>query len=144
MSKGILTSLNFGVYPGYCVFAYRYSYDEIIAELKNQNCNEWVAGLGNDAELLSDGDYFALHRHFDYKGQEKHLYYIILKKKFKFTDQCYATLAHEVLHICQFYLPRILDRNKEHEAEAYLHTYLMVECLKYIRDAHHGQKTKDK
>lgn len=35
------------------------------------------------------------------------------------------TLAHEVLHLCQEFLPNFLNRDEEHEAEAYFHTYIM-------------------
>jgi len=44
------------------------------------------------------------------------------------------TLAHECLHLCQRILPIYLDRDQEHEAEAYFHGYLMRECLKIILD----------
>ena len=41
-----------------------------------------------------------------------------------------VTLAHEVLHLCQEYLPIFLDRDEEHEAEAYFHTHLMTKIIK--------------
>ena len=43
-------------------------------------------------------------------------------------------LAHECLHLCQRILPIYLERDQEHEAEAYFHGYLMRECLKIILD----------
>jgi len=44
------------------------------------------------------------------------------------------TLAHECLHLCQRMLPIYLDRDQEHEAEAYFHSYLMRECVGIIED----------
>ena len=41
-----------------------------------------------------------------------------------------VTLAHEVLHLCQEYLPKFLDRDEEHEAEAYFHTHIMTSIIK--------------
>jgi hypothetical protein len=41
-----------------------------------------------------------------------------------------VTLAHEVLHLCQEYLPIFLDRDEEHEAEAYFHTHIMTSIIK--------------
>jgi hypothetical protein len=131
MKKGIMTSIDFGVYPGKCLFVYGYSYKQMIKELKKQKCKELVAGIADEKAFINSAEYCALHR----KVGGSHLYYIIINRKFKFTDEHYATIAHECLHICQFYLPRILDRNREHEAEAYLHTHLMVQCLKNIRKA---------
>ena len=37
----------------------------------------------------------------------------------------YATLSHELLHLCQTFLPRYLNRNVELEAEAYFHSNLL-------------------
>ena len=36
-----------------------------------------------------------------------------------------TTLAHEMLHVCQEFLPQFLNRDEEAEAEAYFHSYLM-------------------
>ncbi len=35
------------------------------------------------------------------------------------------TLAHEVLHLCQEFLPQFLNRDEEMEAEAYFHSHVM-------------------
>jgi hypothetical protein len=42
------------------------------------------------------------------------------------------TLAHELLHLCQEFLPMFLDRDVEHEAEAYFHTNLMTKIINYF------------
>jgi hypothetical protein len=38
------------------------------------------------------------------------------------------TLAHEVLHLCQEFLPTFFNRDEEMEAEAYFHSYIMLYC----------------
>lgn len=43
-----------------------------------------------------------------------------------------VTLAHELLHVCQEYLPIFLNRDEEHEAEAYFHTHLMTKIIKRV------------
>ncbi|WP_114937555.1 hypothetical protein [Mucilaginibacter endophyticus] len=129
MKNGIMGSIDFGVYPGKCLFVYGYTYKQMIKELKKQKCHELIAGIEGEKDFINESDYCAMHR----QAGGSHLYYIFINRKFKFIDEHYATLAHECLHICQFYLPRILDRNREHEAEAYLHTHLMLQCLKLLR-----------
>lgn len=124
-----MSSIDFGVYPGKCLFVYGYKYKQIIKELKKQDCHELIAAIKGEKEFIDNTDYCAMRR----IAGKSDLYYIVINRKFKFTDQHYATLAHECLHICQFYLPKILDRNREHEAEAYLHTHLMLQCLNLLR-----------
>jgi hypothetical protein len=56
---------------------------------------------------------------------------IILKHDLEITNpHNVITLAHEVLHLCQEYLPIFLDRDEEHEAEAYFHTHIMTNIIK--------------
>jgi hypothetical protein len=40
------------------------------------------------------------------------------------------TLAHEVLHLCQEFLPNFLNRDEEMEAEAYFHSHVMYSAYK--------------
>lgn len=131
--------LNNGCYPGYVMFSCGFSYDEIIKFLKKHNKTGgdlWALGLQNDKNLINNGKYFALKREFYNKksNQNRTFYYIILKNSFLFDDFDYIALSHECLHICQFFLPDILNRNKEIEAEAYYHSHLMTQCLKVIRE----------
>ncbi len=42
------------------------------------------------------------------------------------------TLSHEVLHVCQLFLPKFLDRDSELEAETYFHDYLMGAIIEAI------------
>lgn len=136
--------LNMGCYPGTVLFSYQFSYEELMTQLEKNykkkiwktedGLEVWKFGIEGDESKLTEGSYYALHRVIQKKGHTtKNLYYIILKKKFEFTDWDYCMLAHECLHICQYFLPSILDRDKEHEAEAYLHSHLMEQCLKIIR-----------
>lgn len=55
---------------------------------------------------------------------------LILKKELDFKNpNNVITVAHEVLHLCQEFLPRFLDRDDEHEAEAYFHSYIMTKIV---------------
>jgi hypothetical protein len=55
---------------------------------------------------------------------------LILKKSLDFKNpNAVITVAHEVLHLCQEFLPTYLDRDEEHEAEAYFHTYIMKRII---------------
>ncbi|MBL8000181.1 MAG: hypothetical protein JNL32_16280, partial [Candidatus Kapabacteria bacterium] len=60
--------------------------------------------------------------------------FIVLPNGFKGTKVDWCALAHECVHICQFILSNMLDRDKEVECEAYFHTYLMrmiVDTIEY-------------
>lgn len=135
--------LNMGCYPGTVLFSVGFSYKELkntidkqykIGRWKDED-RLWLRGIENEDKLLNSGTYFALKRELinEKIGLEKTLYYIIITEQFKFTDYEMCKLAHEIIHICQFFLPDILDRNKEIEAEAYLHTHLMQQSLKILR-----------
>lgn len=135
--------LNMGNYPGTVMFSVGFSYPELIKQLQKNyktgywkpedGCKMWLQAIENDKELNKD-TWFALHRKLYHKKfPEKNLFYILILRPFDFSDGDMCKLAHECLHICQFYLPDILDRNREIEAEAYLHTHLMEQCLRIMR-----------
>jgi hypothetical protein len=44
-----------------------------------------------------------------------------------------VTLAHEVLHLCQEYLPLYFNRDIEHEAEAYFHSFVMDRIIQLFQ-----------
>lgn len=94
-----------------------------------------MLGLRDDKKLFDSCGYLACKRIIKNvkTGETKTLFYIFIKGEFKFTDYEMVKLAHECLHICQFSLPDILDRDKENEAEAYLHSHLMHQILKLLR-----------
>lgn len=130
-----LTWLNMGCYPGYTLFIHNFTVDEVLAQLKKRKSKDWYQGVLQNRTTFDSANFLAIGTELlnDKTGESVKLYYIMLKKEFDFSDYHYSVLAHEVLHICQFYLPAILDRNREYEAEAYLHTHLMTQCLKAIR-----------
>lgn len=136
MTKEIqsLGFLNTGIFPVTILFSCGFDYEEIVSICREQGGDEWAIGIEEDRQLISEGTKLALRRDIIREGdKDLVLFYIILRDCFDFTDYSYCTLAHEVLHICQFMLPDILDRNREFECEAYLHTHIMSQCLKQIR-----------
>lgn len=138
--------INMGCYPGCVLFCHGYTADEFINTLRKlyktgkwkaeEGAQTWLMGIENDRDtVFKDSKYFALRRVLEHpKFGKKICHYILIFDDFKFTDDEMCKLAHEVLHICQFYLPDVLDRDKEVEAEAYLHTHLMSQCLKLLRE----------
>lgn len=144
-TKKFIDFLNMGCYPGCVLFAKGYTADEFYAQLAElYKKKKWGYELGvplylkaieGDEATLKNGTYFALQRVLEHpKHGKKITHYILIFGDFKFTDEEMCKLAHECLHICQFYLPDLMDRNKEIEAEAYLHTHLMRQCLKLLRE----------
>lgn len=134
-SKKIIQWLDTGIWPCTVLFSCGFSYDELMKHLKKVKSEDWYAGIKNDHNHFNDGNYFASKRTITNSktGQEKTLFYIILKKQFDFSDYAYVTLAHELHHICTFMLSDILDITREYEAVAYTHTYLMEKILKILR-----------
>lgn len=131
----VLDFLDFGIFPPIALFSCGFSYDEITSLLKKKKAKDWLLGISDDKGLIDKANYIACRRDIinQKTGEQKWLFYIILKGQFTYTDYEYCKLAHEILHICQFALPDILTRDTEIEAEAYLHTHLMKQCLKTLR-----------
>lgn len=129
----VITSLNFGIYPGHCLFSCGYTYEGIYRHFKKTN-QEWLGAIESKAEDIR------LNKNMASKvvmenlktGETKTFFFIVFHECFDFTDYFYAKLAHEVLHILQFYTPDVFDRNREIEAEAYLHTHLMMQALRNV------------
>lgn len=135
--KGIkvIECLDCGIFPVTVMFSCGFNYGEIMDVLKERKAHDWYLGLTDKEEWVNKHPFSALHRTIEHgkSKQVKELYYIILTEPFLFRDGSYVILAHEVLHICQFVLPRILKRDEELEAEAYLHSHLMKQCLTALR-----------
>src|SRR5690606_37378392 len=111
-----LSVIDLGIFPGHVLFAHGWKIAELKEELEKEGTQEWADGL--DYEPLDDTTWYGLYRKLEYPELDKtvSLYYLIIPD-FNFTDEDYCRLAHEVLHICQFYLRNVLDRNAEFEAE---------------------------
>lgn len=132
----VLDWLNTGIFPANIMFSVGFTYAEINKMLTKKKAWDWKLGISKDEQLFADSTWLAIKRTIYRKStneNEVELFYIIIKKPFGFADYDYCKLAHEVLHICQFMLPEILNRDREFECEAYLHTHIMQQCLKSIR-----------
>lgn len=131
----VIEWLDCGIYPGTIMFSCGFEYDELIATLKRKRAKQWWYGLNDQKVLIDSGNCFALNRQVNLNDGNGfvNLFYIIITRQFDFSDKDFCVLAHECLHICQFHLPNILDRNREYESEAYLHTHIMQQCLKALR-----------
>lgn len=127
-------TLDAGIFPFKILLTSGFTYDEIIKELKKQKCDQWALGLRDDKEFIQSGKNFGMKRTITHpKHGESTFFYIIFTDIFNFSDYSMCKLAHEVLHICQFMLPMMLDRNREYECEAYLHTHIMEQALQKLR-----------
>ena len=124
--------LDNGIFPGTVLFSCGNSYAEIIEEIRKSKEKYWEKGISTEESFIDNGCSKALHRTI-IKGDRKiNLYYIILNGWYK-TDYDYVVLAHECLHITQFFLSQVLERDREIEAEAYYHSHIMQQCLDLIR-----------
>jgi hypothetical protein len=93
-----------------------------------EDCREDLAGMDKDGGSSTNGMY-AWEKLKSYPGSTFRM--IILKYGFKPSNPAHmTTLSHEVLHLCQEFLPTFLDRNLEKEAEAYFHSYIVEKIYK--------------
>lgn len=134
-SAKILNYLDSGIFPATVMLICGFNHDEVMTHLKKTKSGTWITAIEGEKEFFDSSTWMAARRTIENKRtkETRTHYYIYLKDKFDFSDHSMCCLAHEVLHICQFFLPDVLDRNKEREAEAYLHTHLMKQCLKILR-----------
>ena len=129
-SDKIIETLNTGIFPARVCFCVGFTYKEIIAHLKKAKAEEgWIKAIEGDESHIGSGQFHAMKR--TYKTAT--YFYVIIIRTFDFSDWDMIMLAHELLHICQFLLPDMLDRDREYESEAYLHSHLMTQALKYLR-----------
>ena len=145
--------LNNGQFHGDVMFLYGMNYDEIIASIKklskgkNPIDPDWLMGINSeeDRRVITEAHACALKREKVVDDVVvKTMFYIVIKDKFKFTPDDYITLSHEVVHQCQFYLPYLLNRDVEIEAEAYYHSHIMRQCLRIMKEANKTNKTSKK
>ena len=131
----ILHWINNGCYPGYIMFSCGFTHDELCKLLKTKKADGWLRGINGDKKLFDECKGLASQRTItDQKtGKEITLMYLYLKNSFEFTDEDYIVLSHEVLHLCQFFLPDLM-KNREIEAESYYHSHIMRQCLQILRN----------
>jgi hypothetical protein len=131
----VLHWLNAGIFPGTLLLSCGFTYTALMGLLKAKKAHDWLAGLKPHQAFIEGSNYCYISTTVTNPktGKSVYLYYIFIRDTFQFTDREYCNLAHECLHICQVLLPDILNRDREHEAEAYLHTHLMEQCLKALR-----------
>jgi hypothetical protein len=103
----------------------------------NEGKKEWVDFFNDNREdfdgLDKDGDGVGagVYIYRAVKNKDYKLRLLILKYGFSPSNpENMRTLAHEVLHLCQEFLPSFLNRDEEMEAEAYFHSYIMQQCYK--------------
>ena len=105
-------------------------------EKLGEDWSNWLLGIqGEDfGDSEAWGEQYSTTIYND-KDESRRLNYIFLYNGFNFAkDYDYCALAHEVLHLLQFELPRFgIDMHKEIESSAYLHTHVMSECIEALR-----------
>lgn len=127
--------LDAGIFPFTVLLSVGFRYKKLYKHLKKTGAKGWAQAIKNDRELVNQNNYLALWRGVTLpkNGITTDYSFIIITDFFDFSDEEMVKLAHEVLHICHFALPKILNIEKEFEAYAYLHSHLMRQCLKHLR-----------
>lgn len=106
----VLTTLNFGSFPGKIIFSSGYTFKDICKELKKQKCGEWLTAFKTTEYLFTkDCAGFSSTRCIEVDGKEYEYHFICLRDEFDFSDKHHTTLSHEVIHCCTFHLSNMLD-----------------------------------
>lgn len=136
-TKKAFEIFDVGIWPCSICFSAGYTYDQLLTHLKSdEKLEPFAVALDGEAEVFKNSYYCAISRKVERGGHEENLYFISLHNPFDFTNHYnFCQLAHEVLHICQFMLPYFLDMEKEIEAVAYTHTFIMDKCLSVMKQA---------
>lgn len=92
------------------VEAFRESFDKLKKGSENYTQGSYISDTKLDQHMI------LMKEGFDIKNPENMI-----------------SLAHEVLHLCQAFLPTYLDRDEEHEAEAYLHSHIMRTIVNFFK-----------
>lgn len=140
-NKKVLTWITNDTFPLTVMFSMGYNdYEELLKEVSRRE-GKIISGPGYKdvievhRDKIITADYLATKTEFENNKtkKERFFYTIHVRDRINLANPLHLTyLAHECLHICQYFLPRVLDRNKEHEAEAYLHTFLMEAVIAAI------------
>lgn len=132
--KGITTwmSINMGIFQGEIFFSCGYNVKKLRKALDRSGNKFYAKGLKKVSKITGAGA--AVRSKYKFKGKKVTTFYVILPDEWKWTDDQYVTLAHELIHIIQYKLPPILNRDNEYECEAYTHTHLMTQVLNKLRD----------
>lgn len=136
LSSKMIGWLDMGIWPFSIMICVGHTHEEIVKHLKKIKADDWLAGINDEAVLINSGNNFALKRELENEktGKRTNYFYIILREPFDFSDEHMIILAHESLHICQFALKIIFDMEREWEAVAYTHSYIMEKTLQKLRN----------
>lgn len=132
--------IPFQVYPGGVCFTMDFLYEDLLDSFEKEDLEEWRIALEDIGPDMYKNWFCSKRVLENPDGHERTFFFLNIPCQFDFLDMNhYCMLAHELVHLCQFYLPDVLDRNVEHEAEAYFHTYMMETILRIIKE---GKKDK--
>lgn len=131
--KKIIKFIDLGTYPGHFLFAVGMSHKEICQWLKRNRYVAHLSGLDNPETKQLMGECYGLtlkRPSTNSKNGVKYDGYTVLLREFNRKNNDHITvLAHELLHLTQFYLGERVDRTVEYECEAYFHGYVFRKCL---------------
>jgi hypothetical protein len=136
-TKKIIASIPAGIFPTHILLIVNMNFKELKQKLLNNNDEHWFNPIQFDKKNINNSNCALLRPYFNHNGTNINYFYIVLNNinynsTGTISQDDYIAISHEIVHICQFLLPIYLDRNKEHEAEAYLHSYIFNNILSLL------------
>ena len=128
MDKKILSYLDNGIFYGNVLFTVGFSTDQIIAHLKKTKNQEWIPAVELKRDLYNSRGFCSVPT---IKGKR---FALINLSRFTWNDaESHIVLSHEVVHLCQFFLPDFIGDRSEIECEAYYHSHIMRQCYTLLK-----------
>lgn len=109
--NALSASLNFGTFKGYVAMHVGNSHERFMKALNK----EWRDVVNNEVDLEYTKECFDLGAWTAMMRMHngRTYFFLILTTPFDFSDYAMVKLAHEIVHLCQFRLRKILDRDVE-------------------------------
>lgn len=129
--------IDFGIFQGSVLLCVGANYKEITSFLRRKKHVRHLKAIADaeNEDLINKSYALCLQRSLKDKSSGNFVdYYFIILREFNFNNDYHiTTLSHEIVHLCQLALDRILDRKTELEAEAYFHQYIFNKALSLLR-----------
>ncbi len=135
MAQKIIKWLDCGIFHGAVLFSVGFEYEKILAQCKKEKANDWICAVQAKEDMYRNAFGFCSVVTIENpRGIEKRMPIIHLKNAFVWNNaEHHKVLAHEILHLCQFYLPDFIGGRHENECEAYFHSHIMKQCYDVIK-----------
>lgn len=128
--------IDFGMFKNEVLVALNCNYDQLLQWVTKNADKLYLATVKDEdnALIIKNGSGLTVCQTFSHpKHYDQTRYIIWLRSLDMRSNYDISVLFHEITHLSQFFLPKVLDRNKEIEAEAYFVGYVAKQIMDIVR-----------